>query len=157
MMITLNIKQLLEHLRAQNYDAQFQELTHQVYIVFTIDHREFPLFIKTDGEVLQLMIFMPCRVEQPVVPDLARVLHLINKELDLPGFGMDENQGLVFYRGFIPSSNGKIESDLLDQILHSMIKLAPTFFPLIAYAVSGTATFNKLVVRAKETLTKLRT
>lgn len=153
-MINLNNEDLLQHLKGQKFDVKMQEATNQLYVIFKIEGREFPMFIKTDGTVLQLMIFMPCILQPQAIPDMARLLHFFNKEIDLPGFGMDEGPGVVFFRCTLPTVNGKIDPDLLDNLFISMPRLAQTFFPSVSSVASGATTFEKASKRMREAINK---
>ena len=60
-----------------------------------------------------MLVFIPIQLKPDAIHDVSRLLHMLNKEMDLPGFGMDENAGVVFYRLMIPAMNKKIDGDLL--------------------------------------------
>lgn len=152
-MIPLDINSLHLNLKQQGYDASIQEDSKQLYTIFKLHNRDFPLFIKTDGQVLQLLIFMPSIMLPQAVADTARVLHLLNKEIDLPGFGMDEGPGVIFYRCVLPTIDGEVNAELFNKIVLSMSRIAQVFFPLLSSAASGTK-FEAILGKARETLTK---
>lgn len=128
-MIKLNHSSLMTYLKSQNFDAQVQAETQQLYYIVNLEGKEFPFFLKTDGLILQLLVFMPCSITASSFGDLARLLHLLNKEMDLPGFGMDEKGAVVFYRCVVPTTNGEVEETLLKTHLISMSRVAHLFFP----------------------------
>ena len=102
-------------MQKNKYEADIQSETQQVYTILKISQKEYPLFLRVfdDGHLLQMLAFIPCQLERNVVPDMARLLHLLNKELDVPGFGMDEMAGVVFYRLMLPTPSKKIDGELL--------------------------------------------
>lgn len=154
-MIPLNIEDLKKHLQELKYDAQIQEATGQLYVILKRDNREFPLFVKTDGSVLQMIIFLPFKVLPQAFPDTGRLLHFFNKEIDLPGFGMDEDQGVVFYRCALPTADQKVDPALFNNILISMQNVSEGFLPFIFKVASGNSDFETVAKKAKEALQRL--
>lgn len=150
-MMKLKLHTIEEYLKKIGYQPQIQETTGQLYVVLNVERREFPLFFKTDGSVLQLLIFMPCAVESSAFPDLARLLHLLNKEIDIPGFGMDEQGGVVFYRCVLPTLKGELEEELLKTIVKAMERVASLFFPIVANIASGTP-YDSISDRIRDSL-----
>lgn len=150
-MLKLEIKDLQQSLKNLGYDAQIQEHTGQLYVILNVDRREFPLFFKTEGQVLQLLIFMPCSVDPSTFSDLGRLLHMLNKEIDIPGFGMDEKGSVAFYRCVLPTLTGELEEDLLKTIIKAMERVASLFFPIIANVSSGTK-FDSISDRIRDSL-----
>jgi hypothetical protein len=136
-MADVNIHSLYKLLKQNDFDVQEQKDSNQLYIIFKQDSLEFPLFLKTDGSILQMIIFLPCKLQPNTAPDMGRLLHLLNKEIDLPGFGMDESPGITFYRLIIPT-NGKIDPEVFLSVLNAMPRLGQMFFPLIAKVANGT-------------------
>jgi hypothetical protein len=148
----VTLKALQDYLRKKQYDASIQEETQQVFVLFKFDGREFPLFarILPEGSLLQLLVFMPTSFSKETVNDVARLLHLLNKELDLPGFGIDETAGVVFFRCMLPMHNGEIPDTVLDAFLNSMELVCKTFSPAIEAVASGAATYDEILKRAQE-------
>src|ERR1700722_19094980 len=103
-MLCLTMDHLREYLIAQKFPVHFQQETNQIYMLYTIGGKEFPLFMRIfgDADLLQLLTFIPCHLHSNATNSLARLLHLLNKELDIPGFGMDEAAKFVFYRVMLP-------------------------------------------------------
>lgn len=65
--------------------------------------------ILSQGQLLQLITPLG-KVDDPKkFGEIARALHVLNRELDLPGFGLDETQSLVFYRTVIPAVQGVLD------------------------------------------------
>ncbi|HEY4832398.1 MAG TPA: YbjN domain-containing protein [Waddliaceae bacterium] len=151
-MIQLNLNVLIKYLRDKHYDAQLQSETQQIYIILKIAGREFPLFIRIfeQSDLLQLLVFMPINIKQGAYADLARLLHQLNKELDIPGFGMDESAGVVFYRCMLPVLDKKIEESLLDSFLKSISVICESICPPIFTVASGSASYAEIIAKAKE-------
>lgn len=75
----VNESNLLEVLKKAELNPQTQPNTDQILLVFEHDEAEFPLFIRTlhEGELLQLMTFVPCNVNQDHATDLSRFMHML--------------------------------------------------------------------------------
>lgn len=153
MMIPLTLDSLSTNLQQLSYDVKFQEVTHQLYIIFNESGREYPLFIKVEneGKALQLIIFLPCQLQTQQPGDMARLLHLLNKEIDYPGFGMDENIGVIFYRIVLTTSDGMLDKKVLEQMMAALPKVSNMFYPVIS-AVARGATFVEASERLKNAL-----
>lgn len=172
-MINMTPDAILSFMRKNNYEADIQTDTNQVYTIFKINNKEFPLFLRIfdQGHLLQLLVFIPSHLkandnfafgkknnkknEEPLnkpetIADLARLLHLLNKELDVPGFGMDEMAGIVFYRLMLPTPKKKIESDLLAAFLKTVEHVCKMFSTPIEAVSSGQMTLDQILERAHE-------
>lgn len=151
-MIDLQLDKILHYLRSQDYDAHIQEHTKQIYLIYKIHHKEFPLFIRIyePQQMLQLLIFMPCALTSQGITETARLLHLLNKELDMPGFGMDENAGAIFYRLTIPFFSSKMDETLLNGFLASLKDLSQSLYPAIELTATGQATLEDILKQAEE-------
>ena len=143
---------LLPFLKKNDFQADIQEETQQVYIILKLLEREFPLFIRVfdEGHLLQLLAFIPCPLQEETVPDMARLLHLLNKELDVPGFGMDEMAAVVFYRIMIPTPKKKIEEDLLLAFIHTIEHVCKMFTGPIEAIAHKQMTLDEILEKAKE-------
>jgi len=151
-MISLDLHKIREHLRSQGIDAELQAETNQLCIVFKIAEREYPLFIRIyeGGELLQLLAFLPCTIQTSTFSETARLLHSLNKELDLPGFGMDEVQEVVFYRIMVPVKEKKLDQNLLISYINAIQVVCQSFAPAIAAIAYGQLTFDEMMKRVKE-------
>ena len=151
-MISLTLESLLNFLRKHHYEADIQADTQQVYTILKIEQHEYPLFLRVfdDGHLLQILAFIPCQLKREVVPDMARLLHLLNKELDVPGFGMDELAGVVFYRLMLPTPKQKIDSDLLLAFLKATEHVCKMFTTPIEAIALEQATLDDILSKAQE-------
>lgn len=152
MITALSKDRLLAHLKKKGFNAEHQSETDQISVILDIDGTDFPLFIRIlpQGPVLQLLVFIPCRLQQKTIPDIARLLHLLNKEMDVPGFGLDETANVVFYRATIPALNNKLDMSLFDTYISSIQIICRSFTSVITNVSMGIMTFESVLDKAKE-------
>lgn len=101
-------------LTEQGHAPQYQQETDQLYLILPILTHEVPLFINLQrADLLQLIAYIPYTLDSPRAGEMGRLLHVLNRELDLPGFGMDEAAGLLFYRCPIPTLDQQLDERLL--------------------------------------------
>lgn len=151
-MINLTPDAILSCMLKHKYTAEIQTETQQVYTILKISDKEYPLFLRVyeEGQLLQLLVFIPCPLEKAQLNDMGRLLHLLNKELDVPGFGMDEMSGAVFYRVMIPATKKKIDEDLLLMFLKTVEKACQMFAPPIEAVGFGQVTLDEILKKAEE-------
>ncbi len=155
-MIPVTLDALQDYLENKKLSAQKQAETNQVYIVFKYGGKEFPLFIRIfeGGELLQLLAFIPCTLKASSVNDVARLLHYLNKELDIPGFCLDETSSLIFYRVMIPVIDNQISEDVFNSYLNSIQTICQTFAPVASAVAGGITTFSEVLKKVKENQAK---
>lgn len=155
-MAELTTSDLVEILKKKDYDAKIQDETSQVYVILKLAEREFPLFgrVMEGGNLVQLLAFFPCNTKAETVNDTGRLLHMLNKELDIPGFGMDEKAGVVFYRCMVPTIDDQLPDTILDGFLNSIKIVCSTFSPAVEAVALGAATFEELMKNAEEQAAK---
>lgn len=151
-MLTLSLDHIKDFLTEKKHEVQFQKETNQLYILLKVEGHDFPLFIRVyeEGDLLQLILFIPCSIKQGVQGDLGRLLHTLNKEIDIPGFGMDESAGVIFYRCMIPAYNKKVEPGLIEMFMQSLPLIAQSFTPVIITAATGNATYEEIMQKMEE-------
>ena len=144
---------LIKFLTHHKLDPHLQEETGQVYLIFKIDTQDFPLFFRIyeAGDILQLLIFFPLQLSPERLNPMARMLHLLNKEIDLPGFGMDESIGLVFHRIMIPVFDKSIPTQLLETYMAAVPKICHQFYPAIAGTASSNLSFEEILKKSQNT------
>jgi hypothetical protein len=151
LMIPLTLEALMQHLQKNHYDPKIQKETGQIYFIMKQDAAELPVFIRIyeNRNLLQILAFI-CNVKAEMLNDMARLLHLFNKELDMPGFGLDEAMPMTFYRLMIPVSNQAIDPFFFNEYLKS-VELATKLFlhPIVAVA-SGTLSYQEFMKKVKE-------
>ncbi|MGE3954948.1 MAG: YbjN domain-containing protein [Parachlamydiales bacterium] len=120
MMIKLTLDNLYTHLK-KSYDAKLQDENKQIHIMLKVGEQEVPLFVGVLHEALvQMIAYLPYEMKEGSAGDVARFLHHLNKELDMPGFGMDEKAGLLFYRLVIPCLKPEVDGELVDAHLKTL-------------------------------------
>ncbi len=94
----------------------FQKNTGQVYIETTIQGKKIPIFfgILGDGYLLQMISYLPFQLKEERLGDIALLLHRLNKEIDLPGYGMDEENKLIYYRVVVYCDEKELNEKTLD-------------------------------------------
>lgn len=148
----VTLKLLQDYLKKKGYEASIQEETQQVLLLFKFEGREFPLFarILPEGSLLQLLVFFPAGFTKETANDISRLLHLLNKELDLPGFGTDETAGVIFFRCMLPIVDGELADKVIDAFINSMELVCKTFSPAIEAVASGATSYEEILKKAQE-------
>jgi hypothetical protein len=125
-----NIQQILSD---EGLDVSKQVETDQLYIIFKILEREFPLFIKLShsGELVQLLMFIPAPLVSQNIPATARLMHVLNKQIDLPGFCIDEDSQVMFYRLMLPAYDQKLDRKLLMMYVNATRSACEAFAALV--------------------------
>lgn len=143
---------IFEALKKLDYKPQIQEETSQIYMIFRHERREFPLFVRIlhEGELMQLLTFIPCNVKPSQVADLARFLHMVNKELDMPGFCVDEASMTVFYRLMLPALKKEVSQELFEAFLSTSFLICKTFSPVIEAIAAQAMTLEEVLKKAEE-------
>lgn len=151
-MLKLTLDNVKKFLKEKNYEIQYQKETDQLFMVQKIEGHDFPLFIRVydEGDLLQIILFIPITIKNGAQADVARLLHTLNKEIDIPGFGMDETTNVVFYRIMIPSYNKEIEEELISMFMETLPVVAQSFAPIIFAAAVGSATYEEIMKKIKE-------
>ena len=139
-------------LKSKGVEAKVQTETNQLYFSFEKDGQQFGTFIRLlDGDhILQFMTFIPIQVQGKAIANTARFLHLANKELDLPGFCLDEASNTVFYRVVIPILNSEIDDTLLYAYLQTSQDVCITFCSLIQALGIGVMTMDEVVAHLRK-------
>jgi hypothetical protein len=150
-MIHCDNEALTEFLAKLDLEAVRQKETNQIYVIFKVNDQDFPLFFRIyeGDDQLQLLLFFPIQVPKERFDVLARLLHLLNKDLDVPGFGLDEIVGLVFHRIMIPVFNKKINQQLLETYISATLKICEQFFPVIIGATQSKSSFEEILKQSK--------
>lgn len=150
-MIPCSIESLMKFLNGKKLEPVLQKETNQIYILFKIDNQDFPLFFRIyeGGDLLQLLTFFPLQVRKERFDVMGRLLHLLNKEIDLPGFGIDESVGLVYHRIMIPAINHKLDTHLLGSYIDSVPKICKQFFTPIAGTAASEMGFEEILKKTE--------
>lgn len=151
-MLDVTLEAIFDHLKKNGLDPKIQSETGQVYFIVSIGQQESPLFIRIldGGYLLQMLIFIPCPFDRHLVGDMARLLHILNKELDIPGFGMDETAGVIFYRFMLPVVDKKLDTHLFDAFLKTFDQVCNTFTPPIHAISTGSASLDEILKQGQK-------
>jgi hypothetical protein len=151
-MIPLTLDSLYDSLTQSQFDVKRQPETNQLYVLFKVLDQEYPIFIRVmdEGELLQLLAFMPVSLDAKTIPDVARLLHLFNKEIDIPGFGMDEKAKVNFYRVILPGIEGEVSGKIIAGYINSIKMITETFYPVIAAVATGQVTYADVLKKANQ-------
>jgi len=147
MNLELNQNSLLKYLNEKNLNPTFQKETDQIYIEMKMSNFDIPIFfsILSERNLLQTITYLPFQLQEKTLADVARMLHNLNKELDMPGFGIDEKEKLIFYRCVIACLDRVIDKRLLDLCLNTSRFICETFLHAIALIVSGTTSIDEVL------------
>lgn len=148
----LKLDNLLAFIQKNYKEASLQTETDQIVLTIKVKKIEFPFFIRitNDKKLIQLLVFFPCNIKDGSEADTARCLHLLNKELDVPGFGMDDVNGLMFYRYMIPCENNEFVESIVDRFMVAVPGICESFFPLIYNISQGTMKFSEIADKLTE-------
>lgn len=140
MTFDLNLNALLEHLRESELQPELQKEHNQIFITYQLKGQDVPVFflIQEKTNILQIVAYLPYQLHATTFGEVARMLHILNREMDLPGFGMDESEKLLFYRSVIPCFEGRVHKELFNMYLAATRLACDTFMHAIAMIASGT-------------------
>ena len=148
----VNEHNLLQTLKTLKLDAKVQPETKQIYIIFEHEGSQFPLFIRElhEGELVQLLSFIPCTIEKEHLNDLGRLLHMLNKELDMPGFCLDETSSTVFYRLMMPTLKKEYQEEIFEALINTSQMVCKSFATVIEALATGAMTLAEILKKANE-------
>ncbi len=149
----INIKTIETYLVQNKIEVKRQEETDQLYFLLSLQGKEVPVFIKIfPGELMvQLISFLPFQVSPEAFGDLSRLLHFLNRETDAPGFGLDEESKLVFYRLMVPTLNSELNESLFNMYLNTLQNICNEFILNIEPVASGRVSFDEVLKQARKT------
>lgn len=146
MHIKANLNHIQNYLTKNQFLPQFQKETNQIFIVNQRLGVETATFLRllSENKLLQIITFIPLKIRKETLIDLSRLLHKLNRDIDFPGFGMDESTGMVFFRVVMPCLNEQCDGELLLQHLKNVPQATSAFYNLIASIIMGNKTFEEL-------------
>ncbi|WP_284441665.1 YbjN domain-containing protein [Chlamydia gallinacea] len=149
---SLNQSNLSNFLKQAELQPLLERESQLTYINIQADDHELPLFfvIRNKGEVLQMICYFPYQLHDEHKGATARLLHLLNRDLDIPGFGMDEEQGLIFYRLVLPCLEGQIHETLLRIYIDTIKLVCDSFSHVVGLISSGNMNLDELKKQAKK-------
>ena len=152
MSILLNMNLIRTYLKAKGFAPELQLEHNQIYLAFKHSNLDFPVFLRAlnDGALLHMLVYFPFESKPETASDVARLLHLLNRELDVPGFCLVEASSLIVFRCVIPSHNQRVEEDHISAFLETLRKVSETFVAGIAAVATGQKTFDQVITEAQE-------
>lgn len=157
-MFEVTLSSLQDELKKLELEPQLQEETQQVLVLFKEGEREFPVFFRIfdQGDLLQMIAFFPFQLPDNTIGEMARLLHLLNKELDVPGFGMDEMSKVSFFRVMINIPEKKLSRKLFETFVNTMHLVTKTFSPTLEAVAAGGAKVDQLLQKAQDAAKKIK-
>ncbi len=142
-----SINTIIYYLKESNLQPEIQKETNQLFINFTMHQYEVPVFfvLHPVSHLIQMIAYLPYQLSEKTIGEMGRLLHLLNKELDMPGFGMDESEKLIFYRAVVPCLNKEIDKQLFNTYLGTTRVACDTFMHVIGLIASGNMTVDTLL------------
>lgn len=150
-MIPLDIPSLQKHLQSLGFVNHFQAETSQIIIDLPVWDNALPVFLRLydDGDMLQLVILLPVQLKPETLHDVGRLLHILNKEIDIPGFCLEEDMRIAFYRLSVPVFDDGIHPLYLKTMLLSIQNLVQQCTPVIAQAALGRLDIDKAIEQVR--------
>lgn len=151
-MIPATNEGILQLLVEDGKEAVLQKETNQVFYLLKTDKQEFAVFFRfyEGEELLQILTFFPMQLKKERYDTMARMLHYLNREIDLPGFGMDEKLGVVFHRIMVPIFNeGKLEKEAIKSYIDAIEKIAEHFFTIIHGTAESTLSYEEILKKSQ--------
>ncbi|MGR3951738.1 MAG: YbjN domain-containing protein [Chlamydia sp.] len=145
-------KALAEVMKRLSYTTKIHDKTDQIHTSYIYEENEYHIFIGSlnDGNFVQLITFIPCVVVDTSINDVCRFLHIVNKELDTPGFCYDEETKTVLYRIVIPCIRKEIHEELFEAYLHASKNTCETFGTVVQALAIGAMSLNEVFEKMVE-------
>ncbi len=147
-----SLENIINFLNTNGEKASLQEETKQAMFQFPIEKHNCSVFFRIPESqgLIQIVAFLPLQTRQETISELARFLHLVNKEIDLPGFGMDESSQLIFYRAQIPYFDDSFDERNLNLMLKSLKQGCLDLIGALSQIISGEATYDSLLKQLRD-------
>jgi hypothetical protein len=151
-MIKLTNSDLLKHLEEKQLKPQMQNETGQIVMAFRLNNKDFPIFLRIaeDEDFLQVLSFLPTKIKEGQHSAIARFLHHVNNQVNLPGFSMDDQQDLVFYRIILPCPGRELSEQMLEKFLGAIFNVSNTFYPIVSQLSEATISYKDAMKKLRE-------
>jgi hypothetical protein len=145
-------KSLMECVHKMGLKTELQEGSNQLMTKLNHNGTDYPMFLRQldGGNLLQMLTFVPCTIEKDSLFDLARLLHMINKELDMPGFCCDEDSRTVFYRIVVPCISSQIDENLLQAYINTTKEVCGMFGTIVQAVALKAMSLDEMMEKAQE-------
>lgn len=135
-------------------DLVLEKHSSQLQTVLGIAGRSFPIFIQASEDLpkIEILTFFPFPLDQGQAADAGRLLHLLNNELKVPGLGLDEENGLVFFRTLTP-----LNPDYIRFLLQEIRQVCENYSDVIEAICVNRISFDELILQAQDLISKKNT
>lgn len=150
-MIDVSLDELEKYLQTHDLKMNLEHDTQQLHSIIKLGGFEYPLFIRPyeGAPLLQLLLFLPVQIKKECEASVGRLMHLVNREMDIPGFGMDEENAVIFYRMMLFTIDNQVDERQIALFLSSLEKIIRAFtLPLMAVA-QGRLSYEEVVKKLK--------
>ncbi len=100
---------------------------------------------KKNYQELQLIVKLPFNILDAYIPDLARLILILNKGMELPGFELSEIDRLVFYRHAFVISEDALDKRIMLSLMGMITLLLDTFTETLEAVAIGSKTLQQIV------------
>lgn len=137
---------LFTFLKESNFAPNLMKDSNQISFIAKVKEFEIPFFfaIRNEGALLQIIAYLSFQMREQTMGEVAKMLHFINKQLDMPGFGMDESAKLMFFRCAVPTNDKLMDKPLILGYISAMQVAIGSFIHSIGMVVAGSATVDAL-------------
>lgn len=151
-MVKLTNEDLLRHLEEKQLKPQLQNETGQIVMAFRLNNKDFPIFLRIaeDEDFLQVLSFLPTKIKEGQHSAIGRFLHHVNNQVNLPGFSMDDQQDLVFYRIILPCPGREVNEQMLEKYLGAIFNVSNTFYPIVSQLAEATASYKDAMKKLRD-------
>lgn len=94
---------------------------------------------------IQFETALPFPLSEVRAHDVGSFVFYLNRQLELPGFELDEGNSLVLYRYVLLAPDANIQPDLLKGLIGSITLTLDLFSEAIEKVSTGETTFNKIL------------
>lgn len=149
----LKLPAVLALVQQHHPKATIDATTQQIFLQLQADHYSLPCFLKLDerNSFLQIIVFLPTppNTYSPSttqnIAQIARFLHFLNKQVDLPGLCLDEESGTIFYRVILAAPEKKLSHEFLFSYLTTAHQVCRSFGPALFALSQGKISLEELL------------
>ena len=98
---------------------------------------------------------LPFTVKEQCSQEIASFLFFLNRQLELPGFELDEGNGYILYRYVLLTPENDIKLIVLKGIIGSILLILDLFGEGIEKVAAGETTFNEILEKILATVDAL--
>lgn len=97
------------------------------------------------GHRIQFRYIFPFTVPKERISEVARYILLINKMIEFSGFGLGENDGVVYYKHDLHSSIIRVREDLLQGTFGYILFLIEGYGPALEALATGKKSLDQIM------------